>query len=929
VNAVRRIATWVLVVLAGLLFLITVVAGWARNTVYDSGTFSKRAVELLNSNAVRRELASRLTEQLIRSGNQQAISFRPAYQLAIEAAIDTDTFRSIFRTAIRRTHEAILAGQNGSAGLDLADSVAVISSTLQLPGNAAPSDTPKAGLNNSLTDVTERLGRLGVWKLDDIIITIGSLAFIGTIVAAAGAIAVSTDRRRAVRRLGWAVVIDGILILVALQVLQWWVGRGISDSSLGEAIDGAVAHATDDLRISGLWLAGYGVVIAAAASASGRSYTPMEVGRRVRGWVERRRASTWGTVLIGVAAILIGIVFVQEPLGNLELLIIAGGLWLSYLGVCELLRVVRAAAAPAGRRWRWRRTLAVGLTVVVLAALLTAGLVISTRGAANRAEAVGEVRCNGEAALCDLPLDKAIFPGTHNSMSSSLYPGWLFGEQIDTIKGQLDAGVRALLIDTHYGVPSTSRLPGSNTPIVLTDRAAELTTPPGENIDPAVAERASRLAARAPRDADATRDIYLCHNFCELGAVTFSSVLADLKQFVDTHPDDVVLLDIQDATTPADTAAAIQDAGLEDRIATLVPGQPLPTLGDLINARHNLLVFAEEGGPGAPPWYQKTYDWFQETPYSFNTADEFSCRPNRGNPSAPMFLMNHWVTASPPDPEAAGKVNAAAALSQRIEACIAERGLVPTIVAVDFSEKGGLVKTLHKINAASLREARAARERLSGSGPSTTRVTAVIITSPTTVPGAPPTSAAAPPAAPPVAEASLIPSLTGGDPARFCPILPTAVRAILAWAEAVIDESPADAGVTDFAYAPLLDRVLKTYLDSAPEEVAARAKPLAARVRAADAAVTSLGVSQAAQQKLADQAEALLAAPESPDGVTVQARLIASLQQVVPADRLRSAAVVFTANQPDPATVLDLGYVSDQVAATSSFKCPNSVIARI
>ncbi|HKA04719.1 MAG TPA: hypothetical protein VKD67_10325, partial [Acidimicrobiales bacterium] len=689
----RRIAIWVLVVLAGLLFLVTVVASWARNTVYDSETFSKRAVELLDSAAVRRELASRLTEQLIRSGNQQAISFRPAYQLAIEAAIDTDTFRSIFRTAIRRTHEAILAGQDGSAGLDLADSVAIISSTLQLPGNAAPSNTPKAGLGNSLTDITERLGQLGVWKLDDIITTIASVTFIGMVLATGGAIALATDKRRVVRRLGGAVVVDGIVIVVALQILQWWVGRRISDPSLGDAVDGAVAHATNDLRTIGLWLAGYGVVIAAAATTSGRSYTPIEVGRRVRGWVERRRASTWGTVLIGVIAIVIGLVFVQEPLGNLELLIIAAGLWLSYLGVCELLRVVRTAAAPAGRQWRWRRALAVGLTIVVLAALLTAGLVISTRGAASRAEAIGQVRCNGETALCDLPLDKAMFPGTHNSMSSSLYPGWLFGEQIDTIKGQLDAGVRALLIDTHYGVPSTSRLPGSNTPIVLTDRAAELTAPTGENIDPAVAERASRLAARAPRAADAKRDIYLCHNFCELGAVTFSSVLADLKQFVDTHPDDVVILDIQDATTPADTAAAIRDAGLEDRIATLVPGQPLPTLGDLTNARHNLLVFAEEGGPGAPPWYQKTYDWFQETPYSFASADEFSCRPNRGKPSAPMFLMNHWVTASPPDPGAAGKVNSGPTLSQRIQTCIAERGLVPTIVAVDFSEKGDFVKT--------------------------------------------------------------------------------------------------------------------------------------------------------------------------------------------------------------------------------------------
>jgi hypothetical protein len=530
--------------------------------------------------------------------------------------------------------------------------------------------------------------------------------------------------------------------------------------------------------------------------------------------------------------------------------------------------------------------------------------------------------------LCDLPLDKAMFPGTHNSMSSSLYPGWLFGEQIDTIKGQLESGVRALLIDTHYGVPSTSRLPGSDTPLVLTDRAAELATPPGDDIDPAIAERATRLASRSPPAADAKRAIYLCHNYCELGAVPFSSVLADIKSFINTHPDDVVIIDIQDATTPADTAAAFHEAGLEDRIATLVPGQPLPTLGELIESRRTLLVFAEQGGAGAPPWYQKTYDWFQETPYSFKTSDNFSCQPNRGKPDAPLFLLNHWVTASPPDPGAAGKVNAAGVLDRRIERCIAQRGLVPTIVAVDFSEKGGVVDTLRSINDASVREVRAAREELAGVASSSPPRTGVIITAPTTVPGAPPTSPPVDTTAAPVPPESQIASLTGGDATLFCPTLEPMLRAVLAWAETILGEGPTDAGITDFAYAPVLARVVDAYVAHAPDELAARAEPLDTRVKAAVAALTNLGVDPAKQQKLADEAAALLAAPESPDGVTVQAALVPTLGQFVPTDRLRAAALVFAAGQPDPSTVLDLGYVSDSAAQASGFPCLD-IVARI
>jgi hypothetical protein len=140
----RRGASVVLLVVAGLLFPLAVVANWAKSTVYDSETFSERAVDPLDSQVVRRELARKLTEQLVVAGNQQAVNFRPAFELAIESVIDTDTFRSIFRTAVRQTHEAILAGRGAEAGLNLGDSFALIASSLQAraaPGRKAGSTT--------------------------------------------------------------------------------------------------------------------------------------------------------------------------------------------------------------------------------------------------------------------------------------------------------------------------------------------------------------------------------------------------------------------------------------------------------------------------------------------------------------------------------------------------------------------------------------------------------------------------------------------------------------------------------------------------------------------------------------------------------------------------------------------------------------------
>lgn len=905
----RRISTALLVV-AALLLPVGVVASWARDTLYDSTTFSNRAVDVLRSSAVRTVLARRLTEELARSGNEQAVNFRPGLQLAIESVVDTDAFRSIFRTAVRRTHAAILSGRNGSSGLDLQDSVAIITSSLQASQSPAQTGEQQGGLGDSLSDVTHRLGDLGVWRLDRTIESIAWIAILGALAAGAGALVLAEDRRRCVRRIGWALVVDGAVVVIALQVLGWWAQRQVDGADLADAVGGALTRGTADLRAVGLWIVGYGL-IAVAAATTGVRYTPTVVADRVRAWVARRRATTFGTVVLGLLALLAGLLLIQDPSGNVRLLAIAVGMWLSYLGVTEILRLVQSLPAGLSTRSRRRRLGLLATTVVALVALVSVGLFFSASRAATRADAAGNVPCNGDESLCDLRVDQVMFPGTHNSMSSSLYPGFLFGEQLDTIAGQLQSGIRAFLIDTHYGVPSTVRLPGSDTRMVLTDRAAELRVPPGETVDPQVAERAARLAARAPRAADAKRAIYLCHNYCELGAVPFSTVLGDFKTFLDTHPDDVVMTIIQDATTPADTAAAIEAAGLTDRVATLRPGEPLPTLRELIDQRRTLLVFAEEGGTGAPRWYQHAYDWFQETPYDFQSSGQFNCRPFRGGTGKPLFLVNHWITNTTPDPSGAGGVNSAATLTKRIETCVAQRGVLPNVVAVNFSERGSLVSTLHKVNRATLAKVHEEAARAAGPGASPAPPDLSLVPQPVVEVGT----------LPPVPTGTPITKLTGGDPQRFCATLEPAARAVVAWGQTILGDSPSSAGVTDLVYAALLQRTLSEYVDAGPVELARRAQPILDRADAALDALRVLGVTDADVAQLADQAGAELSSTANPDGVTVAAHLRTTLERVVPRDRLEATGSVFEAGQPDAATQLDLGYVAPGVGQAAGFDC--------
>src|SRR6266511_367522 len=531
----RRVESMVLLVVAGFLFPLVVIANWAGSTLYDSDAFSARAVEPLNSEAVRRELARRLTEQLVQAGNQQATSFRPAFELALEGVIDTDTFKSIFRNAVRRTHEAIISGQGGGRGLDLGASFSLITSSIQsTSGGGGGGQQGASGLDNSLSDVTSKIDDLGLWDAEGTASQVAAACFVIGLAAAAGSILVAEDRRRAVRRLGIAAVIGGLFIVVLLIVATWLVGRQIEDARLADAIKGALGATTDDLRLTGLWIAAYGLVIAAAAVSTERRYTPVEVWNRVRGWVERRRRTTMGTVLLGVLGLFVSVVFIQEPLGNFELLIRAAALWVGYLAVLEILGLVRAITAKqVERRAVWPRVATIG----VIAGVVTAGFVLTTRGAAKAAQPSGEQRCNGKKSLCDLRIDQVTFPGAHNAMSSANYPGYLFAEQIGTIKEQMDSGVRALLIDTYYGVPSSARIPGQDTPIILSDKVAQAVGRAEVNEDPVAAKRAAQLAAGAPKAADAQRGIYLCHSNCETGAVEIQKPLSDIKSFLNSHPD--------------------------------------------------------------------------------------------------------------------------------------------------------------------------------------------------------------------------------------------------------------------------------------------------------------------------------------------------------------------------------------------------------
>ena len=120
--------------------------------------------------------------------------------------------------------------------------------------------------------------------------------------------------------------------------------------------------------------------------------------------------------------------------------------------------------------------------------------------------------CNRHAALCDRPVSTVTFPGTHNSMSNA-EAGWIAPNQQYGLTRQLEDGIRGLMLDTYQW----------------------------------------------------EGDLWLCHATCELGALPLADGLAEIRDFLDAHPREVIQVVFQQGekdtlleTTQADYVATFR-----------------------------------------------------------------------------------------------------------------------------------------------------------------------------------------------------------------------------------------------------------------------------------------------------------------------------------------------------------------------------------
>ncbi len=689
--------------LCGVLCVAGLVLGvaytYTSRTIFNPSIFSHRVADSLAQPTVARVVAEQVADQILEK-HRDLTPYRPVLRGTIEYVVASEPFRAVVRRAAKEAHAKLISEEGHDFTLTLADLGVVLRNALSMYPQISEKipDRAEAAINVvTNSPLAERV--LAVLRIGHRlrVRAVGCLAA-GLVLGACGVL-VTRRKDRYLLRLGIALAIASFVLAGAARFGGAWAATLARTPVGADLVRGLWPAFVGPLAIRMLVLGAIGLVLVSAITSMLEKINLAAIARGV--WIrvgKQQPRAGWGIVR-GFLFLAFGIAVSFHPIQTIFVLVTVSGAVLFFLGIQEVFttavrfapRLERAVVVrQEGKRSSRPAVVVVGALVLLFAG---AGGVWLARHGDAVAEETPIDACNGSPNLCDRRLNEVAFATTHNSMAAADISEWMFPNQERGIRGQLEDGVRGFLIDIHYGVHAEDVIKTMIENEEVSRQKYEAT------LGKEGVEAAMRIRDRLIGKEEGEPDVYLCHGFCELGAMPFVKALEEMKDFLVAHPNEVLIIVIQDeGVKPADVAACFAKSGFDKFVYRGSIKPPWPTLREMIESDERVLVFAENNAEGVP-WYHPVFDAFQETPYGFKTPAEFSNAPNRGGKKGSLLLMNHWIESTPaPLPSNAEIVNSYDFLLKRARACRKERGMMPNLVAVDFYRTGDLFRVVRKLN---------------------------------------------------------------------------------------------------------------------------------------------------------------------------------------------------------------------------------------
>ncbi len=315
-HRLRGASSWLFIVLACLLALVSIVEVFARNVLLDTDTYVATVAPLASDPAIQSQVANRVSDGLIQRVNvqkrvQDALPPKAGFlaapvtsgltslthQITLKT-VQSDAFQKVWVSVNRDAHkqvvsvltgsqEGALSSSNGTVSINLDQVETQVKQSLDARGITVFDNVPKPKKNSIVIFQSDTLVKLqGLTRL------INSLAYLLPVLAVAcfaGGIAVSLNRRRALARAAVALAVTMALVLVGLAFAENQylsnLGPNQSRAASSAVIDTVTGGLRASLRTTFVVAAIIGVVT-------------MVVGiRRLRAFLGDRRWPAWISAL--------------------------------------------------------------------------------------------------------------------------------------------------------------------------------------------------------------------------------------------------------------------------------------------------------------------------------------------------------------------------------------------------------------------------------------------------------------------------------------------------------------------------------------------------------------------------------------------------------------------------------------------------------
>jgi hypothetical protein len=352
----RATGVWIVLVLAGFLLLLSSFAVWIDRVALNTGEFTDTSASLLDNDRIRSAVANRAVDELFANVDVQAeveaqlpedytglsgaatAGLREASYRIVDRALEQPVFQDLFRVAVDESHTTLVEVLEGGGDRISTDEGEVTLDLRAIIIEAAE----RIGIGNQVVDrIPDDAGQIVILRSDELdtaqnvfqlLKTLAWVLPLLTLAAFGLAVWLARDRRRAVRGIGFVLVVVGMVGLVAARltknyVVDALVARRDDREAAGDAWD----ILTELMRGSFRLMVVVGLLFLVAAWLAG----PNRRASTARGWLApalQNRA--WSYVVLAVLGLVL--LFTADVVDFTRLLVVAmlgalGAAWIELM----------------------------------------------------------------------------------------------------------------------------------------------------------------------------------------------------------------------------------------------------------------------------------------------------------------------------------------------------------------------------------------------------------------------------------------------------------------------------------------------------------------------------------------------------------------------------------------------------------------------